>query len=207
MNGNATFIDTDDADLEVASGTFAVTKTLNENNEEEHHVVVGTPIYHLIFRDSDTGDMSWIEISTNKWNMMFVQFHSVDSHYALPAGSVGLLGSPDHLPLFARDGKTDLRFNHTALGDEWQVRTDEPKLFQDNTYVPQHPDGCIYEDIGGGEEKQSNIRRRAYLDDLISPKAAAEACAQASDHKREFCIEDVIATGFLELASDVFYHS
>ena len=48
VNGNATFIDTDDADLEVASGTFAVTKTLNENNEEEHHVVVGTPIYRLI---------------------------------------------------------------------------------------------------------------------------------------------------------------
>ena len=199
VNGNDTFNNKDAATLEVASGIFSLAKTTNANKDEMNHVAVGTPIYDLYFRD-DTGDMCSIQVSTNKWEMMFVNLFGI-----FPVDSVGLLGSPAHLPLYARDGKTDLRSDHNALGDEWQVRSDEPQLFQDKTYVPQHPERCIYEEIEGSEK--SNIRRRLNLDNPISPKAATEACAQASDYKREACIQDVLATGFLELASDSFYQS
>ena len=197
VNGNAMFKSKDDAVLEVAPGTFSLAKSINTNQEEKNHVAVGTPIYDLYFND-DTGDKFSIQISTNKWEMMFVNLFGT-----FPVDSVGLLGSPAHLPLFARDGKTDLRSDHNALGEEWQVRSDEPKLFQDKTYVPQHPARCIYDEI----EEKSNIRRRLSLGDPISPEAAAEVCAQASDQKKTLCIQDVIATGFLDLASDGFYHS
>ena len=198
VNGIVTFSDEDVATLEVASGAFSLTKTTNANIEEVHHVAVGTAIYDLNFSDN-TGDEFSIQISTNKWKMMFVNVAGT-----FPVDTAGLLGSPYHLPLFARDGKTDLSSDHNALGEEWQVRSDEPQLFQDKTYVPQHPAGCIYEEIV--DKDKSYIRRRAEQD-LISPEAAAEACARASVHKRTFCIQDVIATGFLELASDGFYHS
>ena len=204
VNGIATFSDKDDAFLEVTSGTFAIAKTTTNAKKGEKNdyglgpVQDGTPLYDLYFCD-DTDHQFSLQISTNKWKAMFVRTIGT-----FPADSVGLLGSPDHLPLFARDGQTDLSSDHNALGEEWQVRSDEPKLFQDNTYFPQHPAGCVYEEIGG-KEKSSIRRRLSYLDNPISPEAAAEACAQAPDHKREFCIQDVIATGFLELASDRFY--
>ena len=200
VNGHVMFSDEDAATLDFASGKFSLTKTTNANSEESHYVEVGTAIYDLNFSDHN-GDETSIQISTNKWKMMYVNLSG-----NFPVDTAGLLGSPHHLPLFGRDGKTDFRSDHNALGDEWQVRSDEPKLFQNNTYVPQYPDRCIYEEIGGSNDESGNVRRRAERD-LISREAAAEACARASIQKRNFCIQDVIATGFIELASDGFYHT
>jgi hypothetical protein len=36
---------------------------------------------------------------------------------------------------------------------------------------------------------------------------ATESCADAAVHKKDFCVDDVMATGDLELAEDPFYNN
>lgn len=192
FNGNDEFLNDDIATLEFG-GSFSLTKTMKgkKNNVFVYDLKLGT---------GSNDDMS-IQIRANiRTGMIFVHVSG-----PFPNDSVGLLGSPLHTALFGRDGKTDLTNHWNALGEDWQVRSHEPKLFQDKNYVPQFPAGCIYEEQA---VLKSNLRRRLKdVELLVSPDEAEEACARASGTKKKFCIDDVLATGDVELADDSFYYA
>jgi hypothetical protein len=189
-------------EAETAGTTFAgypITKTMKGTKRNIF-------VYDLAL-DVDGGDKS-IEIRVNlKTGMIFV-----DVSGSFPEDTVGLLGSPHHDALLARDGKTDLTGDWNTFGEEWQVQSDEPKLFQDKNRVPQHPAGCIYE----SQQVKSNLRHRRRLmvdsagtgsdEEATAVEAAEKACVRATGEKKQFCIDDVMATGDLELAEDSFYN-
>ena len=58
--------------------------------------------------------------------------------------SMRLEVASDQDRMLARDGETDLKHQWNALGEQWQVRSNTPKLFQENR-APQYPQGCVYE--------------------------------------------------------------
>ena len=201
VNGEDEFL-LEDAEAETAGTTFAgypITKTMKGTKRNIF-------VYDLAL-DVDGGDKS-IEIRVNlKTGMIFV-----DVAGSFPKDTVGLLGSPHHDALLARDGKTDLTGDWNTFGEEWQVQSDEPKLFQDKNRVPQHPAGCIYE----SQQVKSNLRHRRRLmvdsagtgsdEEATAVEAAEKACVRATGEKKQFCIDDVMATGDLELAEDSFYN-
>lgn len=201
VNGEDEFL-LKDAEAETAGTTFAgypITKTMKGTKRNIF-------VYDLAL-DVDGGDKS-IEIRVNlKTGMIFV-----DVSGSFPEDTVGLLGSPHHDALLARDGKTDLTGDWNTFGEEWQVQSDEPKLFQDKNRVPQHPAGCIYE----SQQVKSNLRHRRRLmvdsagtgsdEEATAVEAAEKACVRATGEKKQFCIDDVMATGDLELAEDSFYN-
>ena len=43
-------------------------------------------------------------------------------------------------------------------------------------------------------------------EDATAVEAAEKACVRATGEKKQFCIDDVMATGDLELAEDSFYN-
>ena len=156
---------------------------------------------HIVVFDLDLLDGKAIEIRSNtKTRMVFVD---VEGHFA---GSEGLLGAPmgeDDTGLLSRDGSFDMTGNWNAFGEEWQVLDTEPMLFRERR-APQHPAGCVYESSG----KQKNVRRRL-VDDAateVTLAIATEACTKAVGNMKDFCVEDVMATGDLELAEDPFYN-
>jgi hypothetical protein len=122
-------------------------------------------------------------------------FVDVEGHFE---GSEGLLGAPmgeDDTGLLSRDGSFDMTGNWNTFGEEWQVLDTEPMLFQERR-APQHPAGCVYESSG----KQKNVRRRL-MDDAateVTLAIATEACIKAVGNMKDFCVEDVMATGDLE---------
>ncbi len=157
-------------------------------------------VYNIYFSHDNS-----IEIRINmKTGMLFV-----DISGTFHEDSVGLLGSPALAStLLSRDRKIDLTGQWNTLGEDWQVQGDDPKLFQDRNRHPQHPFGCMYEI---DKSRKRNIRRRRLLalhEDVttIDHKAAREACQGASEQKKQFCIDDLIATGDMTLSEDPFYH-
>ena len=112
--------------------------------------------------------------------------------------SVGLLGAPDKNELLARDGVTDMTEDWKAFGEEWQVRSTEPKLFQESR-APQHPVPPVYE---MSVKKTSMIRRRLIEDseNAVTMKNAETACAMFQGLKKQFCIEDAMA--IIDLVDD-----
>ena len=149
------------------------------------------------------GNGNVIKIRTNtKTHMMYVD---VEGHYE---GSVGLLGAPagEDDRLLSRDGSLDLTGNWNSFAEEWQVKDQDPMLFQD-ARDPQYPVTCLYDE----SSKKKNLRHRRLLDNAASQTMDLEAATAACAHTilgemRQFCIEDVMATGDEELASDPFYN-
>lgn len=136
-------------------------------------------------------------------------------------GTMGLLGATgadrDKVKMLARDGETDLTGQWNAFGEEWQVRPQqEIQLFAENR-SPQYPVGCIYK----SRKKKPNASRavgkihhlrRGLMDaentrEVIDVELANKVCAHASYKMKQFCIDDVMATGDIELAMDSFYIS
>ena len=114
--------------------------------------------------------------------------------------SAGLLGPASYdKRMLARDGVTDLLGEWNSFGEEWQVRSNEPKLFQENR-APQYPQGCSYE-----SNTSTNLRRRLSMDSGMTTKDAEAACAGSKGRSKEFCIADVMATGMVDIAQDEFY--
>ena len=158
---------------------------------------------NIMVHDLILSEGSSIQVRVNtKLGMMFVdakgQFQD----------SVGLLGTQDDEGnrVLARDGQTSLLGLWNSFGDEWQVRDYEDKLFKFHR-DPQYPAGCHYHsNISTGV----HLRRR--LLESGSKNAAAididganEACKDASERMKGFCVDDVMATGDVELAEDSFY--
>ncbi len=171
-------------------------------------------VYRVILEQNDH---RYIEIRVNTKNGLIF----VDVAGNLSTDSVGLLGTPGNHALLARDGKTDLTGFWNAYGEEWQVVKGEPKLFEDQDRLPQHPLGCMYEARQQKSPVRSRLRglseqRRHLMEENLkyeeenSPvtfHAAERACVRATTgKKRQFCIDDVMATNDLDLAEDSFYN-
>lgn len=185
VNGAEEFDDMDTADF----GEYTILKSLSGARRNIF-------IYDLAF---PAEDMS-IQIRANTRNGLLF----VDVFGTVPSDTVGLLGSPQHDALFARDGKTDLTGEWNSFGEEWQVQSHELKLFSDKDRFPQHPVSCVYE----ASVETVGLRRRHLMDTTrITPEAANAACDGASELKKQFCIDDVLAMSDAELAEDPFYNN
>ena len=164
--------------------------------------------------DEDSIDSSssiQIRVNTKK-SMLFVDMNGAF------ADSEGLLGAAaeEGKPLFARDGVTDLTGHWNTYGEEWQVNDTDLKLFQDSNRHPQYPQGCLYTTTTDNDNKEatttmSHVRRR--LEDtgvtqhIVGLQEASKACSHLDhdDRMKDFCVNDVMATGDLDLVEDPFY--
>jgi len=145
-----------------------------------------------------------IQIRANlKSRMLFVDVNGV-----FP-GSEGLLGAPpeDGKPLLARDGMTDLTGHWNTYGEEWQVNDKDPQLFLDSKRFPQYPNGCLYnEQVQMHDHVRRRRRRRLMETNTVSIEVATNACSYLKeDTMKQFCINDIMATGDLDLIEDPFY--
>ena len=165
---------------------YPLTKSLRTFKYPKKDVV----IYSLNLRDGNS-----IEIRANtNTGMLYVDINGHFGH------SEGLVGSRQHEGLFSRDGTMDLSGHWNTYGEEWQVKNIEPKLFRVNR-APQHPEGCVY------ESEEITIRLlRGLTVEAISIEDATEACAKSHGQLKEFCVNDVMASGDLDLAEDCFYN-
>ena len=126
----------------------------------------------------------------------------------------GLLGSPRKKGLFGRNGQ-DMEADINGYGQDWQVTESEPKLFMAANREPQAPTKCTIVVDGGightgvAAPQLRGRRRLLELEDgtMVDRTAAAQdACSHVSSGgMRQYCIDDVIATGNIELADDPFY--
>jgi len=154
----------------------------------------------IIAHNLDIGNGNSIQIRSNtKTGMLFVDMNGAF------ADSEGLLGAaPEETkPLLARDGITDLTGHWNTYGEEWQVNDVDPKLFKDGNRRPQYPDGCVYK-----ADMKQQVRRRRLFETTkeVTFEAATDACAHVKkDEMKEFCVNDILATGDLDLAEDSFY--
>ena len=151
-----------------------------------------------------------IRVNTKK-SMLFVDMNGAF------ADSEGLLGAAaeEGKPLFARDGVTDLTGHWNTYGEEWQVNDTDLKLFQDSNRHPQYPQGCLYTTMDNDNKEatttMAHVRRR--LEDtgvtqhIVGLQEASKACSHLDhdDRMKDFCVNDVMATGDLDLVEDPFY--
>lgn len=109
------------------------------------------------------------------------------------SNSTGLMGDFETGALLARDGVTVLE-DPNDMGQEWQVRDTDPKLFQDMERKPQFPEKCIM--------PSPNAKETRRLGENISLEAAEKACSHwKTEDEKDQCIFDVLATGDLGMAA------
>jgi hypothetical protein len=158
--------------------------------------------YEFIFNGMD----NIIRIRSNLNNGMV--FVDVGGIYPNNVGLLGSSGEDADKVLLGRDGVTDFTGEWNSFGEQWQVRDTEPKLFMSER-EPQFPKGCLY------DSKNSFLRQgrkhRRLMEVPRSEITVAEATAACSDapegYKKHFCVDDVMATGDIDLVDDPFYHS
>ena len=123
-------------------------------------------------------------------DMLSVKFlEATTSHYE---NSLGLMGTFPSGTKVARDGKIVLE-DPNDFAQEWQVMSDEPKLFQ-RVRLPQHPEKCVMPTPG------VKAHRRRLGEATVTREAAEKACANWKEDEKDACIFDVLATGDLEFA-------
>lgn len=137
--------------------------------------------------DRQSGNIAKIDFHTRKNGFPAV---IVDAgHSDLFEGSLGLLGEWGSGRKLARDGKTEYKGISGPEDDasefalEWQVRPNEPRLFQDKFRMPQFPLKCF----------PPTARRGGGLGASLFKQEAEEACAHWKQDMDE-CIFDVMAT-------------
>jgi hypothetical protein len=140
--------------------------------------------------------------------MIFIEMKDISS-----MGHVeGLLGSYETTSFVARDGKK-MHDNDAgdAYGQEWQVLADEPQLFMLANRFPQSPTRCLIIDKNynqGRNELSELLSKNNHfgVEDTNIFIAANNACEHLPNGpKKQFCIQDVVATGMIELSRDQFY--
>merc|ERR1712150_165709 len=106
--------------------------------------------------------------------------------------AVGLMGSVKTGEKLGRDGVTVFE-DMNDFGQEWQVGASDPILFE-STRAPQHPQKCNLPDL------TKETKRR--LGETVAEEAAKIACKHLEDRASlfSFCVQDVMATGDLDLA-------
>jgi hypothetical protein len=100
--------------------------------------------------------------------------------------SVGMMGSFEGGQMLGRDGKTLMTpDDHDIFGQEWQVKAEEPMLFQSVRH-PQSPEQCRLPDF-----KDSTAKKRRRLGETgISRPIAEAACSNVAADRKENCIFD-----------------
>jgi len=134
----------------------------------------------------------------------------------------GFLGRTNEKGFFNREGEimADSEYiggNATAAdmyAQEWQVQADEPKMFMEKNAHPQAPSRCVFVDKENkeGNKYKDRLRgsrhgRRLLERESVLKAAANVACGRLSDSnpKKSWCIDDVMVTGEVEIATDSFY--
>jgi hypothetical protein len=187
--------------------SFAAGYTLERSTKGKHGLIT---VFDLNLRNEKK-----ISIRCNTKSMMLfvdVTGYFEDSEGLLGApvgGSEGLGSRPN-----AAGHRFDMTGNWNSYGEEWQVLDTEPNLFQEKRF-PQYPQGCVYESTAAFKDNKRMLRRRLLLDSVDEAALeidARKACAPESVGEEEtimsqFCFNDVMATGDLELAEDPFYHT
>jgi hypothetical protein len=108
--------------------------------------------------------------------------------------SVGIMGHFNKPGFVARDGTTTLA-DSNQFGQEWQVLSYEPMLFQERR-APQNPEQCTLPSI-------SAHRRLGENSALL--QIAREVCSKIHEEaSKELCVYDVTASGRVEAASIYF---
>ena len=137
----------------------------------------------------------------------------------------GFLGRTDQKGFFNREGQIiadaesieDSGVAMEKYAQEWQVEVDEPKLFMEKDVFPQAPDVCVF--VDQESKKNKDLLRGSHQDLLRGSRrklsevnskleaAANEACEHLADTnpKKRWCIDDVMSTGEVDIASDSFY--
>ncbi|CAB9501558.1 expressed unknown protein [Seminavis robusta] len=155
----------------------------------------GYPIFHMQTNPKTHRFDIMITGSSNITMSILKDIVSVRVHNPTKADFGNVVGLSGDFTgrLLARDGVTDLSGDINALGQEWQVRDDEPMLFQ-AVRAPQYPAKCI---LPGMTKKEA---RR--LGEGIAEEDAKVACDHLRDDAHAFanCIYDVTATNDLDQA-------
>jgi len=136
----------------------------------------------------DLGNGDAIGIETFKH---FVRVNLKDKSNTAFVGSNGLLGVYPTGQKTARDGVTIMEDNDNEFGQEWQVQSHEPTLFQSKGSV-EHPMKCVMPD-------QTKKQERRLGESVLSEKDATLACARVEELQRDACIFDVLATNDLDM--------
>lgn len=108
----------------------------------------------------------------------------------------GLMGTYEHGVMLGRDGVTSFS-DPDLYGLEWQVRSEEPKLFQSTQGGIQYPDLCVIPDAAA---LQADQQRRLLLEGSVSHELAEIACSHVHAADKKDCMSDVIATNDVETA-------
>jgi von Willebrand factor type D domain len=157
------------------AGEYEVSKTEEVFAENESSRTVYTVAL-------STGE---IKVSNNQ-NML-----RVDVNAYLP-GTEGMLGTQSTTGMVGRDRHT-IYTDANEMGAQWQVRDYEVKLFRENR-EPQYPKMCTMPTVEASS-------RRLRQNDATMLKLAKEACASVSASRRQFCIEDVVLSGDVKVAT------
>jgi von Willebrand factor type D domain len=147
-------------------------KATNENGEE---VVEQQLTYNIHLANENA------IVLTNFRNMLSVNVGTYlhDTH--------GMLGYRSQDGMIGRDGKT-VYSDPNEMGLQWQVRDFEPMLFHEIKGM-QYPETCTL------PLPVSDQRRRRLNQSKVSMEDAKKACENASASMLEFCVEDVVRTG------------
>jgi len=142
----------------------------------------------------DSDKMLSIEVNT-RTHMIYV---NVKGNY--PQGTVGILGSPLNPGQFLRDGTNVTGRDINEFVENWQIRDTDPQLFHKNRH-PHYPHKCLYD--------MADVKSRSRRLKEIHTVSKEEAMSACSLHHlgalRDFCMEDVVATGDIDSANDAFY--
>lgn len=138
--------------------------------------------------DISLGEGQRISIKTMK-DLVGIAIHNANERQF--GNTVGLLGN-FHGQLLARDAATDLHDNADALGQEWQVRDNEPMLFR-TARAPQYPARCNL-------PVNPDEREARRLGEGIQEEAAKLACSHLKGSAFDACVYDVTATNDLDMA-------
>ncbi|CAB9504651.1 unknown protein [Seminavis robusta] len=176
------------------------------NDAKLPNTISGYPVSHTQVNDKkhvfgiEVGDGSVIEVDTMK-DMVSVDIVPVDGFFgpemrAWLGNSTGLMGSLDNVYMLARDGVSTFE-DPNAMGQEWQVRDWESKMFQNPDRPPQYPQKCLLPSL----EAKENRRRRRRLGEGVSKEQAEKACGHVQEAERKkACMMDVMVTDDVELA-------
>lgn len=159
------------------------------NNKRKKRIVT----YTFTF---DENKILTVEVNT-RTKMLFVNLMG-----DYPRGTTGVLGSPYNPGQIGRDGTNMTEASVNEFVENWQVRDTDLQLFHQNRH-PHYPSKCLYEmaDI----QSSSQSRRLKELSKVSRAIATSACAAHPAGPLRDFCVQDVMATGDLEISEDTFY--
>jgi hypothetical protein len=137
-----------------------------------------------------------VDVNEGKGNIKISLFKKVIAvHVGTMAHDLnGMLGNRAIEGLVGRNGTILTEWNE--MGSHWQVRDTEPMLFHD-ARAPQYPAQCILP-VTDSRRKLRGVAEQYH-------RRATELCQGITDPtKQQFCVEDVLLTGDVDIAQ--MYH-